>query len=311
MDVHQNARSCVRSRELLAERVTGHGWSFSAAADASGMSVRRSREWLRRANAGESLHDCSSRPRRSPRAVTEKEAAIVRLRRERFTMRRIAELTEVSVATVSRVCARHGLSRLKSLEPPPPVVRYEHDRAGDLLHLDIKKLGRFERAGHRVTGNRRIKTRHAGWEAMHVAIDDHSRVTYAEILPDERATTTTAFLERAVSWFAHRGVTIKALLTDNGSAYVSYEFAAACRALNIRHRRTRPYTPRTNGKAERVIQTLLREWAYRFTFHSSAERGQLLSPYLHFYNRHRAHSGLGYNPPLSRLTGNNVLKLHS
>ncbi|MCU1244400.1 MAG: transposase [Acidobacteria bacterium] len=275
------------------------------------MSVRRSREWLRRAAAGESLADRSSRPRRSPRALIEKQAAIVRLRRERFTMRRIAQLTGVSIATVSRVCARHCLSRLKSLEPPPPVIRYEHAGPGDLLHLDIKKLGRFERAGHRVTGNRRISTRHAGWEAVHVAIDDHSRVTYAEILPDEKATTTAAFLQRSVSWFARRGVPIKALLTDNGSAYLSYEFAAACRALNIRHRRTRPYTPRTNGKAERVIQTLLREWAYRFTFNSSVERSNLLSPYLHFYNRHRAHSALGYNPPLSRLIGNNVLKLHT
>lgn len=311
MDVHQNARSCARSRELLAERVKRQGWSLTAAAEASGMSVRRSREWLRRAEAGESLLDRSSRPLRSPRAVTSKEGAILSLRRERFTMRRIAELTEVSIATVSRICGRHGVSRLKSLEPPPPVIRYEHERPGDLVHLDIKKLGRFERAGHRVTGDRRINTRHAGWEAMHVAIDDHSRVTYAEILPDETATTTAAFLERSVAWFARRGVAIKALLTDNGSAYVSYEFAAACRALEIRHRRTRPYTPRTNGKAERVIQTLLREWAYRFTFNSSAERGTLLSPYLHFYNNHRAHSALGYNPPLSRLTRNNLLKLHS
>lgn len=311
MDVHQNARSCARSRELLTERVTMQGWSLRAAAEASGMSVRRSREWLRRADAGESLVDRSSRPRRSPRALTEKHSVIVRLRRERFTMRRIAELSGVSIATVSRVCARHGLSRLKSLEAPLPVMRYEHPRPGDLLHLDIKKLRRFDRAGHRVTGNRRINTPHAGWEAVHVAIDDHSRVTYAEILPDEKAITTAAFLQRSVSWFAHHGVTIKALLTDNGSPYVSYEFAAACRALNIRHKRTRPYTPRTNGKAERVIQTLLREWAYRFTFNSSAERSNLLPPYLHFYNRHRAHSALGYNPPLSRLTRNNVLKLHS
>ncbi|HEY0367803.1 MAG TPA: IS481 family transposase [Pyrinomonadaceae bacterium] len=311
MDVHENARSCARSRKLLVERVMKQGWSLSAAAEASGMSVRRSREWLQRAGAGESLLDRSSRPRSSPRALTAKRAAMIKLRRERFTMRRIAELTGVSVATVSRVCARYGLSRLKNLDPPPPIIRYEHVRPGDLLHLDIKKLGRFERAGHRVTGNRRISSRHAGWEAMHVAIDDHSRVTYAEILPDETATTTSAFLQRAVSWFADRGAPIKTLLTDNGSAYVSYEFAAACRALNIRHKRTRPYTPRTNGKAERVIQTLLREWAYRFTFNSSAERRNLLSPYLHFYNSHRAHSALSYNPPLSRLTRNNVLKLHN
>lgn len=311
MDVHQNARSCARSRELLADRVGSQRWSLTAAAEAAGMSVRRSREWVRRANAGETLIDRSSRPRRSPRALEEKHLAIVKLRRERFTMRRIAALIDVSVATVSRVCARHGLSRLASLEPPPPVIRYEHRQPGDLLHLDIKRLGRFERAGHRVTGNRRINTRRAGWEAMHVAIDDHSRVTYAEILPDETAATTAAFLRRAVSWFAQRGAPIKALLTDNGSAYLSYEFAAASRALDIHHRRTRPYTPRTNGKAERVIQTLLREWAYRFTFNSSAERSNLLSPYLHFYNNHRAHSALDYNPPLSRLTGNNVLKLHS
>jgi transposase InsO family protein len=311
MDVHENARSCARSRELLAERVCGQGWSLSAAAEASGMSVRRSREWLRRAGAGESLLDRSSRPRRSPGSLAEQHSAIVELRRERFTMGRVAEFTGVSIATVSRVCARHGLSRLAGLEPPPPVIRYEHRQPGDLLHLDIKKLGRFERAGHRVTANRRISSRHAGWEAMHIAIDDHSRVTYAEILPNETAITTSAFLARAVSWFADRGVAIRALLTDNGSAYLSYEFAAACRALNIRHRRTRPYTPRTNGKAERVIQTLLREWAYRFTFNTSAERSQLLSPYLHFYNRHRAHSALNYNPPLSRLTRNNVLKLHN
>jgi len=198
MDVHQNARSCARSRELLADRVMSHGWSVRAAAEASGVSVRRSREWVRRAGAGELLNDRSSRPRRSPRALDQKHSAIVRLPRERFTMRRIAELTGVSIATVSRVSARHGLSRLASLEPPPPLIRYEHRQPGDLLHLDIKKLGRFERAGHRVTGNRRISTRRAGWEAMHIAIDDHSRVTYAEILPDEKATTTAAFLQRSV-----------------------------------------------------------------------------------------------------------------
>jgi len=228
-----------------------------------------------------------------------------------MTARRIAAITQVSLSTVARICRQEGLNRLTRIDPPPPPRRYERDRPGELLHVDVKRLGRFDRVGHRITRRRSFGSARQGWEFVHVATDDASRVTYAEILPYERASTASPFLIRATAWFAKNGVIIERVMTDNGSAYRSHEFAAVCRALNARHIRIRPYTPRTNGKVERMIQTLLREWAYRFEYPSSDERERWLRPYLHFYNFHRAHSSLNYSPPISRLDKNNVLRRNS
>ena len=311
MDAHQNARSCPASRELLCQRVLALGWSLRKAAEAAGLSVRRAREWVRRAEREETLLDRSSRPHHSASTDADTKELIRNLRRQRLTMRRIAAFAGVSLSTVARVCRRAGMSRLTKIDPPPPVRRYERKRAGELLHVDVKRLGRFDRVGHRITRQRSFGSGEQGWEFVHVAIDDHSRVTYAEILPDERARSATAFLRRACEWFAKRGIVIERVMSDNGSAYLSHEFALLCRALQIRHIRIKPYTPQTNGKVERVIQTLLREWAYRFTYNSSDERRSWLKPFLHFYNFHRAHSALGYNPPVSRLDKNNVLRRNS
>lgn len=311
MNVHKNARSCPASRALLFQRVQKFGWSLQRAAAAAGLSARRAREWVRRSGSDEPLTDRSSRPHHTPTLDAETRRRIVTLRRLRMTMRRIALVAHVSVSSVARVCRGAGLSRLSRIDPPPPPRRYERSSPGDLLHLDVKRLGRFDRVGHRITRRRSFGSRVQGWEFVHVATDDYSRVTYAEVLPDEHGYTATVFLARAVIWFRRQNVRVREVLTDNGSAYVSHPFAAFCRSLGIRHIRTRPYTPRTNGKVERVIQTLLREWAYRFVYKSSAERLSWLNRYLHFYNFHRAHSALAYNAPISRLDGNNVLKLNS
>ena len=310
MDIHKNARSCPASRELLVERVES-GWGVERAARAAGMSRRRASEWLRRARAGESMNDRSSSRAKIKDIGPEKRDAIVKLRRERVVMRCIAATVGVSVATVARVCRKAGLSRLSKIDPPPAVQRYERARAGELLHIDIKKLGRIGCVGHRITGDPSVRARNVGWEFVHVAIDDFSRVSYVEILDNERAVTSKGFLCRAIEWFAKQGVRIDRIMTDNGVGYVSNEYAVMCRALQIKHIRTKPYTPKTNGKAERFIQTLLREWAYRFAYPTSDARRQLLRPFLHFYNHHRAHSALGYSPPISRFVGNNVLRLDS
>ena len=311
MDIHKNARSCPASRALLITRVKQEGWLVEAAARAAGMSRRRASEWLRRARADESLNDRSSSRIHVDDIGAQKREVIVKLRRERIVMRRIAAVVGVSVATVARVCAKAGLSRLSSIDPPPAVRRYERAKAGELLHIDIKKLGRIGCIGHRITGDPSIRARNVGWEFVHVAIDDRSRVAYAEILENERAVTSVGFLSRAVAWFAKQGVRIERVMTDNGVGYVSHEYAAMCRALEIKHIRTKPYTPKTNGKAERFIQTLLREWAYRFTYPDSVARGRLLPSFLHFYNCHRAHSSLGYLSPIFRLVENNVVRLDS
>jgi transposase InsO family protein len=309
MNVHKNARSCPASRALLIDRVERQGWPLSAAAAAIGLSERRAREFRRRGRCNEPLTDRSSRPRRMTSLSEETRQRVVDLRRQRFTMTQIAGLAGISLSSVARICRTHGLNRLSLIDvEAPPVQRYERETPGELLHLDIKKLGRFSAVGHRITG---VKTfgKGGGWEYLHVAIDDHSRVAYAELLPNEQAVTAVGFLERAVAWFVQRGVTIERVLTDNGSAYVSRAFRQACEKLSIKPRRTRPYTPRTNGKAERFIQTLLREWAYRFAYSSSGERALWLTPFLHFYNTHRRHSALGYNPPFSRLDRNNLLAI--
>ena len=311
MDVHKNARSCPASRALLFRRISALAWSVRAASEAAGMSDRRAREWVRRARLNEPLTDRSSRPHSGRTISDDTRAKILELRRERRTMRQVAKLAGVSASTVSRVCRAEGLSRLRSLDPQPPPIRYERDRPGELLHIDTKRLGRFDAVGHRITRKRSHGSRKQGFEHVFVATDDHTRLAYSEILPDEHGLTACTFLRRAVSWFARMEIKVERVMTDNGSPFRSHAWRALCASLDISHKRTRPYTPRTNGKVERLIQTLLREWAYRFTYESSAERKRWLQPYLHFYNYHRAHSSLGDNPPISRVDRNNVLRRNS
>jgi transposase InsO family protein len=311
MNVHKNARSCPASRALLVRRVCEHGWSVREASAAAGISDRRGREWIRRAAAGEPLTDRSSRPHRSAGIDAATRERIVGLRREWRTMRQIGATLGVGQSTVARVWRAAGVSRLRHLEPVTTPVRYERQRPGELLHVDIKRLGRFDRVGHRITRQRSFGSPKQGFEFVYVATDDFTRLSYVDVLADERTEAASSFLKAAVEWFAQQRVHIERVMTDNGSAFISRQFAALCRSLEIRHVRIRPYTPRTNGKAERFIQTLLREWAYRFSYDSSEERRRWLTPYLHFYNCHRAHSSLSYNPPVSRLVRNNVLDINS
>jgi transposase InsO family protein len=304
MDIHQNARSCPASRMLLVTRIRS-GSSVSTAAEAAGISRRTAFKWLARYRAeGErGLLDRSSRPYRMPRKTNYWwEQEILGLRRRRLTGTEIARRVPVSSATVARILARHGLSRLQSLEPKEPSRRYERETNGELVHLDVKKLARIRGIGHRITGDRTRMARGIGWEFVHVAIDDASRLAYAEVLDNERSARATAFLKRAVDWFSARGVRVQGLLTDNGSCYRSHRFEKTCQRLRLRHLRTRPYRPRTNGKAERFIQTLLREWAYRRPYHSSVQRTERLDRYLRYYNHRRPHASLKKKPPASRLS---------
>ena len=308
MNSHKNARLTLAGRKLLVERSKVIG--LAAAAEAAGVSRRTARKWLRRyeEHGLEGLVDRSSRPSRTRSTVDEALVrSIEQLRRLRMPMRRIAELVGRSVSTVSRWLARLGLSSLKTLDPVRPVVRYEHTAPGEMLHMDTKKLGRIVRPGHRVSGDRRDTVDGAGWEFAHVAIDDHSRVGFVEMHADERKDSAASFLTTTVARFAAQGVTIKRLLTDNGSAYRSRLFNKTCQALGIKHTYTRPYTPQTNGKAERFIQTCLREWAYGRTWQTSLERTSWLPAFLDYYNNRRDHSALAYRPPASRLGGNNLL----
>ena len=316
MDLHQNARLSFRRREDLAVQVIVEKVTLKAAAAAFNVSRKTAAKWARRyrqqGHAG--LYDQSSRPHRSPRQThPERVDRVLVLRRQRWTGVRIAQTTGLSRATISRILRRNRLSRARDLDPPVPVIRYEHPHPGDLLHLDTKKLARIARPGHRLTGDPRDETRGAGWEMLHVAIDDHSRIAFSQLHPNERADSTVAFLRAAVAYYQRFGIRIRRVLTDNAPCYYSDLFAAACQQLGIRHLRTRPYTPRTNGKAERFIQTALREWAYARLFQNSEERRAELDPWLHQYNWHRPHASLGQSPPISRsgLHGNNVLRHHS
>jgi transposase InsO family protein len=259
----------------------------------------------------QALRDRSSRPART-RSTVDSELAqrIEQLRRARMPMRRIAAVVGRSVATVSRLLAGLGLSSLKALDPVQPIVRYERESPGELLHMDTKKLGRIEREGHRINGDRTTRSRGAGWEFAHVAIDDHSRAGFVQMHGDERKESVVDFLKATVAHYKALGVTIKRLLTDNGSAYRSKLFAKTCQALGIKHTFTKPYRPQTNGKAERFIQTCLREWAYGRSWSNSAERTDWLPAFLAYYNARRPHSALGYKPPASRLGGNNLLQLN-
>jgi len=300
MDVHKNARTTPWSRALIAQRVHA-GETVAAVARAFSISARTARKWVTRAAAGE-LADRSCRPQRSPRAISAAlMVEIERLRHLGWTGAQIAEVVRVSRATVARTLSQCGLARLEALTARPPLVRYEWPRPGQLLHLDIKKLGRIGHVGHRITGDRHSPRRGIGWEFVHVGVDDCSRVAYAEVLPDEQGVTVAAFLRRAVGWFRRRGIRVERVLTDNGSGYLSRVFHAAAQAQRLVHRRTRPYTPRTNGKAERFIRTMLREWAYGPAFPSSAQRTAALERWLHYYNWHRRHRGIGGNAPISRL----------
>ncbi|MBV8577856.1 MAG: IS481 family transposase [Acetobacteraceae bacterium] len=312
MNAHKNARLTFEGRKLLIERIRVMG--LATAAEAAGVSPRTARKWLRRFEQQglQGLADRSSRPQRTRSSLDDALARRVeQLRRLRMPMRRIAELVGRSVSTVSRWLARLGLSSLKALEPVRPVVRYEHEAAGEMLHMDTKKLGRIVRASHRVTGDRRGSVEGAAWEFAHVVIDDHSRAGFVQMHPDERKSSAVAFLKASVAHYASHGVRIKRLLTDNGSAYRSKLFNKTCQALGIKHTYTRPYTPQTNGKAERFIQTCLREWAYGRLWNNSHERTSWLPVFLDYYNNRRAHSALGYRPPASRLGGNNLLTINS
>lgn len=305
MNVHKNARLTPRGREQLVRRIVEDGEPAAVVARAMGVSVPTARKWVRRWAAGgrAALADRSSRPHRNPTALRRTpRRQIARLRRQRRSSLYIARHLGLKLATVVRVQRQLGLNRLHRLEPPRPVVRYERARPGELLHLDVKKLGRIGQIGHRITGVRVHRTRGIGWEYLHVAVDDHTRLAYAELLPDERQERACAFLARAAAWFQQQGITrIERVMTDNGSAYVSHAFGAAVQALGARHLRTRPYTPRTNGKVERLIQTLLREWAYAHAYPTSLRRSLALRPYLAYYNTERPHTALNYLPPASRL----------
>jgi transposase InsO family protein len=317
MKLHGNARTCPNSRRLLVERVLEQGWSLTAAAAAAGVSERTVWRWLKRWHEeGEAgLSDRSSRPHRSPTQLpAAKVEAICSLRRLRMTAAQISEVLGLALSTVSLWLKRVGLGKRSRLDPPEPPNRYERRHPGELVHVDIKQLGRISErgAGHRMVGNRKSQInrrigpqqqrRPTRFEYVHVMVDDHSRLAYAEVLPTLTARCASGFLRRAVAWFAERGIDVRAVMTDNGSSYTAHAHRSALAELGLRHLRTRPYRPRTNGKAERFIQTLLNEWAYERIYGSSTERAAALPRFLERYNFRRPHGSLGHRPPASRLT---------
>jgi len=320
MDVHKNARLTFSCRVLLVQRIQAGRPKIQIAREL-GVSMNTVQKWLRRyREAGwEDLHDRRSRPHCSPKATAEVlRTAVIALRRQRLTLVSIAGQLGLSRATVARIAKAAGLNHLSKLEPVPVYRRYERAEPGELLHLDIKKLGRIVKVGHRITGNR---TGHGGgsayvgpgWDYLHVAIDDASRVAYAQVLPAEDTECTVAFLRAAVAYYAGLGVRIKGVYTDNGRVYHSHEFAGCCAQLGLSHHYTKPYTPRTNGKAERFIQTCLREWAYARAYGHSHQRSDALPTWLHGYNWHRPHMSLAGMPPVNRLNlkRNNLMRLHN
>lgn len=316
MNSHKHARLTYARRLEMVRQMADCGASAAEAAATHGVTPPTARKWLGRYLAGGevALADASSRPAHSPRAIEPAKALlIVELRRRRMLQARIAQSVGVSASTVSRVLARAGLSKLSDLEPAQPVLRYEHEAPGELLHIDTKKLGRIVRPSHRVTGNRRDSVDGAGWETLFVAIDDHARLAFTAMHPHEKKEQAVQFLRNAVAYYARLGVTVQRLLTDNGAAFRSRDFGQACLELGIKHVFTKPYRPQTNGKAERFIQSALREWAYGWTYQHSAQRTAALAHWQHHYNCHRPHSGIGGVPPISRLSasGNNLLTLHT
>jgi transposase InsO family protein len=304
VNIHKNAKLTPAGRAELVRRVRVEGKRVQQVAQAMGVSRRTVYKWLSRYQVeGErGLLDRSSRPRRSPRQLSAKLVRrIQQLRRRRYTGLRIAEELGLAISTVSLWLRRLGLGRLRDVEPRPAVVRYEKKRPGELLHMDTKKLGRIQGVGHRIHGDRRKRARGVGWEFLHVCIDDATRAAYAEVLPDERAATAAAFFERAVAWFRDRDVCVERVMTDNAPCYYAHHFQRSLKALGVRHIRTRPYRPQTNGKAERFIQTAKREWAYARAYRSSAARTAMLPGFLKRYNGRRPHRALGNVTPLRRL----------
>jgi len=304
MKLHPNAKTTPYSRRLVVRRVLRQGWTQAEAAEAAGVSVRTVAKWIERYRSEGSggLLDRSSAPQRSPhrtpRGVVRR---IEHLRRRRWTAERIAAALRMASSTVSGILKRIGLGRLRNLEPKEDPQRYERSRPGELLHIDTKKLGRIGRVGHRINRDRRTRSRGIGWEFAHVCIDDATRLAYVEVLPDERRESALAFLRRAVAWFRRKRIEVDQVMTDNGSAYISRDHADLCEQLGIRHLRTRPYRPQTNGKAERFIQTLQRDWAYAKPYRSSLIRQKALAPWIHQYNYSRPHRGLDRSTPNQRL----------
>ena len=316
MNTHKNARLTFARRLELVRDMTCSGLSPATAGATHGVSAPTAYKWLGRylAQGEQGLADRSSRPASSPRSIAPSKAlAIVELRKRRLTQARIASSVGVSASTVGRVLARANLSKLSDLTPSEPVQRYEHDSPGQLLHIDTKKLGAIQRPSHRVTGDRRDRGYKVGWEFLFVAIDDHSRIGFTDMYPDENKGSAIQFLENCVAYFRSMGVRIERLLTDNGSAFRSKAFAAACITLGLRHRFTRAYRPQTNGKAERFIQSALREWAYPWVYRNSEARTTTLEAWNHHYNWHRPHQGIGGYTPMTRLktSRNNLLTLHN
>lgn len=317
MNIHKNAPLTPKGREVMVRAVMDGGLTQAAAARQFNTSPKTVGKWVKRFKEGgvDGLRDRSSRPHSSPSQTPPATCtSIEALRRQRRTGQQIAAEVGVSPATVSRVLRRLGLNRLSALEPAAPVRRYEREHPGEMIHIDIKKLGRFNRIGHRITKDRRgqSNSRGVGWEYVHVAIDDHSRVAFAKVMPNERKTSAVAFLKEAVAYYDSLGVKVQRVMSDNGSCYRSSTFRRTCKRLGLKHIRTRPYTPKTNGKAERFIQTSLREWAYAQAYPNSGERRAELPIWLHRYNWHRPHAGIDDKTPISRLglAGNNVLRLH-
>ncbi len=316
MNSHKNARLTYQGRRILVSRIIHEGLPVREAAKAQGVSPRTAYKWLKRyREEGETgLMDRSSRPRRSPRRIPDPlRARVANLRRQRWPYHAIAHRLGLSKSTVGRILRAQRLNRLSALEPKPPPRCFEVEAPGVLLHLDTKKLARFQRPGHRVTYNRRERNRALGWSYVHAAVDSHSRLAYVEVKANERKESAVAFLLSALRYYRHLGVRVRAVMTDNAKAFQSKRFQRVLRWLGIRHKTTPPYTPRVNGKVERFIRTLLNEWAYAHAYQSSDEREAYLPEWLHFYNWHRPHSSLGNQAPISRLglNVNNVVRLHS
>ena len=324
MDVHKNARLTPKGRGKMVERALA-GQPVSEVAAAFATTPKTVKKWVNRfqAEGAAGLEDRSSRPHRLHRPTPQQtREQILTLRRQRFTGQQIAHQTGVSPATVSRILRAARLSRMKDLQPPEPVVRYERKIPGELIHLDIKKLGRFEQIGHRITGDRTRQSSSrgrrggqswgVGWEYVHVCIDDASRVAFSQILPDEKKDSAVSFLKAALAYYASLGVTVSRVMTDNGACYKAFAFRDACKDLALKHIRTKPYTPKTNGKAERFIQTTLREWAYAKAYQTSDRRAAELPTWLHRYNWHRPHGGLKSATPISKLglDQDNLLSIH-
>jgi transposase InsO family protein len=302
--LHANARSSPHIRRLLVNRVVQEGWPVGLAAKAVGLSRKAARKWIERFRTeGEAgLLDRSSAPRSIPHRTSKQVVSrVLALRHKRLVAWAIAEQLGMPRSTIGAILRRHGLGRLLALDPKVPVIRYERENPGELIHLDTKKLARIKGVGHRIHGDRRRMSRGIGWEFAHLAIDDHTRLSYVEVLPDEGGETTASFLQRAVGFFGRHKIRVERMLTDNGSGYRSNAVNAVCHQAGIRHYWTKPYTPRTNGKAERLVQTLLREWAYRRAYRSSKQRCVALKTYVRHYNHRRPHAALGYKPPIVRL----------